>query len=384
MGVNLNDKRLTSVYDGKDEDIADEEARFDGMIAENDATVQKGIDESKAWMEEQQKLQNEQTDLQIDKIEQQKEQSQKDYIKEQSGAYVDWQKESSKYGAKEEQLAAAGLTGSGYHESTQVSLYNTYQNRVAVARDAFERTKMNYENAINEAKLQNSSILAEIAFEASKEQLTLTLEGLQYKNSLLLQKASAVQAIEDRYYKKWQDVLAQINAENELALSQARLRQEQDQFDARMKWEREQFEALHSVDDMGEDKALPQYNTSLAGSLAKQIADSKTGFKGVSYDAAVKYLTQNNKSYKGLLTSQQWQSQKVSPFANTANNAAAKNYSTYAAYLKDFVDWAMTQKTSNKQTGKQAGTGGTDELVAYMQAQDSALIPESVKRTLGK
>ena len=250
--ADLNDKRLTSVYDGMDDEIAETKAMHDDMIAENDATVQKGIDESKAWLENQQDLQNKQLDQQVKEIEQQKEQSQKDYIKEQSGAYVDWQKESSKYGAKEEQLAAAGLTGSGYHESTQVSLYNTYQNRVAVARESFERTKLNYDNAINEAKLQNSSILAEIAFEASKEQLTLTLEGLQYKNSLLLQKASAVQAIEDRYYNKWKDMLDQINTENALA-------QDQDQFEKQMEWEKEQFDALHGESEYTDDHGSGEY-----------------------------------------------------------------------------------------------------------------------------
>ena len=247
--ADLNDKRLTSVFDGQDEELAEDAAMYDGMIAENDSVIQQGIENSEKAKEEQIKLQNEKTDFQIQGIEQQKEQANKDYIKEQSGAYVDWQKESSKYGANAERMAESGLIGSGFHESSQVSMYNAYQNRVAVARESFERTKLNYDNAIQEAKLQNSSILAEIALNASKEQLTLTLEGLQYKNTLLLEKAKSSQQIKDRYYSKWKDMLDQINTEAALA-------EQQRQFNASLAEEQRQFDILHGGTDLTENDVL--------------------------------------------------------------------------------------------------------------------------------
>jgi hypothetical protein len=236
MAVNYNDKRFTAVTEEEQNELNKNDELYEGMIKDNDDAIQDLIENSKESAEVLKEEQNKQTQHQIDTIEQQKEQSQKDYIKEQSGSYVDWQKESSKYGANAERMADAGLTGSGYHESTQVSLYNTYQNRVAVARDAFERAKLNYDNAIKEAQLQNSSKLAEIALQANQEQLQLALEGIQYKNNLLLDKANARMQIKSLYYSKWQDVLNQINTENALA-------EEQRQFNASLSEEQRQFDA---------------------------------------------------------------------------------------------------------------------------------------------
>jgi hypothetical protein len=76
---------------------------------------------------------------------------------------------------------------------------------------------MNFDNSITEARLQNNSVLAEIAYEAQQKQLELTLQGFQYKNQLLLEQANKKLQIESEYYQRYQDVLAQINHENSLA-----------------------------------------------------------------------------------------------------------------------------------------------------------------------
>jgi hypothetical protein len=113
-----------------------------------------------------------------------------------------------------EKQAAAGLAGSGYSESMQTQMYVTYQNRVATARDSFIRATQAYDNAITEARLQNSSVLAEIALETYRQTTTLALEGLQYKNTLLTEKANRELQLKTFYHTKYQDVLKQINADN--------------------------------------------------------------------------------------------------------------------------------------------------------------------------
>ena len=133
-----------------------------------DQYYQEQINASKEWADKQSQLQQEQTDFAIEKIEQQKEQAKQDYTKEQSGAYVDWQKQSgayvdwqkqsNQYGANAEAMASQGMAGTGYSESSQVSMYNTYQNRVTTAKEAYSRAILNYNNAITEARLQNNSL----------------------------------------------------------------------------------------------------------------------------------------------------------------------------------------------------------------------------------
>lgn len=215
--VNYEDKRFTAVENEKEAALTEAEKLYGGMASESDKYFQAQIDASKDWAEKQSQLQQEQTDFAIEKVEQQKEQAKKDYTKEQSGAYVDWQKQSNQYGVNAEQMAAGGMAGSGYSESSQVSMYTTYQNRVMTARESYQRAVLNYDNAITEARLQNNSALAEIAYQALQQQLELSLQGFQYKNQLLLEKAEAKRTIENDYYTRWQNVLNQINTENALA-----------------------------------------------------------------------------------------------------------------------------------------------------------------------
>lgn len=215
--VNYEDERFTQVESDKQQALTDVENTYGGMIDESDKYYQSQIDASKEWADKQQQIQQEQTDFAIEQIEQQKDKAQKDYTKEQSGAYVDWQKQSNQYGANAEQMAASGLTNTGFSESSQVSMYNTYQNRVATARESFNNAILNYNNSIKDAQLQNSAALAEIAYNALQQQLQLSLEQFQYKNNLLLDLANKKQQINSEYYNRWMDVVGQINTENALA-----------------------------------------------------------------------------------------------------------------------------------------------------------------------
>ena len=213
--INYNDEQLKAVESAQSAALNEIDKTYGGMISDSEAKYDKLIQESEAWKDEQTRLQQEQTDFAIERIEQQKEQAEKDYTKEQSGAYVDWQKQSNQYGANAEAMAAQGLAGTGFSESSQVSMYNAYQNRVATAREAYSRAVLNYDNSIKEAMLQNSSILAEIAHQAFVEQTQLALESLQYKNQLLDTMFSKQMDTKKFYASEYQTVLDQLENEQD-------------------------------------------------------------------------------------------------------------------------------------------------------------------------
>ena len=215
--VNYEDKRFAEVESAKQDALTNVENTYGGMINSAEGYYNSLIDESKAWAEEQKKQQQAQTDFTLDKIEQQKAQANKEYVREQSGAYTDWQKQSNKYGVNAEQMAAAGLQNSGFSESAQVSMYNAYQNRISTARESYMLAIQNYDNSMKDAMLQNSTALAQIAHDALQKQLELALEGFQYKNNLIIEQTNKKLEVENQYYNRYQDVLAQINRENELA-----------------------------------------------------------------------------------------------------------------------------------------------------------------------
>lgn len=273
--VNYDDERFTQVESDKQQALTEVENAYGGMIEQSDDFYQAQIDASKEYATQQQQIQQDKTDFAIEQIEQQKQQAQKDYTKEQSGAYVDWQKQSNQYGANAEQMAASGLQNTGFSESSQVSMYNTYQSRVATARETYNQAVLNYNNAIKDAQLQNSAALAEIAYNTLQQQLQLSLEGFQYKNNLVLELTSQKQQLNSEYYSRWQDVVNQINTENALAeeirqyneslayeREQAALAQEQ--------WEKEyalqQAQLAEEQRQFNEELELAKKNSSSSGS----------------------------------------------------------------------------------------------------------------------
>ena len=205
------DSRLQEVEDYRTSSLERVDNLYNNMVNNTDQFYQAQRQAAQDYADKQSQIQQANTDFTIEKINQEKEQAQKDYTREQKGAYADYQKASNDYGYAAEQMASAGYTNSGVSESTRLSMYNTYQNRVATARDSYNRAVLNYNNGIKEAQLQNNSILAEISYNALKTQLELDLQGFQYKNSLLENQLNQRQAIENTYNTRWQQVYDQIN-----------------------------------------------------------------------------------------------------------------------------------------------------------------------------
>lgn len=285
--VNYDDKRFAEVETDKNAALSELEKTYAGMINSSDAYYNAQINASKEWADKQSQLQQEQTDFAIEKIEQEKDKAQKDYTKEQSGAYVDWRKQSNEYGTEAEKMAAAGLQNTGFSESSQVSMYNTYQNRVASAREVFNLAVLNYNNAIKEARLQNNSILAEIAYEALQKQLELSLQGFQYKNQLILDKANKKLEVENTYYDRYQDVLEQINTENA------------------MKEEVRQFNANYDLKIKEYNEGIRQFNEELARLKAKDKQEYELEIKQLELEK--KHMEEEKRQFEAQMAEEQRQ-----------------------------------------------------------------------------
>lgn len=228
------DQRIQAVEDYRNNELNRVDNLYNNMVNNSDQFYQAQKQAAQDYANTQQQLQQANTDFTIEKINQEKEQAQKDYTREQKGAYADYQKASNNYSFGAEQLASAGLTNSGVGRTEQSILYSTYQNRVNTAKDSYNRAVLNYNNSIKEAQLQNNTILAEIAYKALQTQLELDLQGFQYKNSLLENQLNQRMNVESMYNTKWQQVYDQMNNERDYA---ERVRQ----FNEEMALSREQF-----------------------------------------------------------------------------------------------------------------------------------------------
>ena len=391
--IDYNDERFAKVETDKQEALNEVEQAYGGMINESDSFYQTQIDASKDWAETQSKNQQEQTDFAIEQIEQQKDKAHKDYIKEQSAAYTDYQQQVNDYGVNAEQMAASGMQNSGYSESSQVAMYNTYQNRVATAKASYNQAVLNYDNAIKDAQLQNNSALAEIAYNSFQTQLELGLQGFQYKNSLIIEKANKKTEIDNTYHSRYQDVLNQINTENAMeeqirqynqnyAFNEKQFVEEVRQYNQNYELQNKQFDEQirqfeveiailkeqnakdneYKIQQLELQKAQleeekRQFNASLAED--KRQFNAKQGSGGVvkgssgsvvdkgdenrptftNYTDAEAYMKSHGvQGDTGLKNYTEWTRTKY----NNSKSAEAK-YSTYEAYVNDYVDYKLSK-----------------------------------------
>ncbi len=356
--IDYNDQRFKDVEADKKVALNEVDTTYGDMIGKADKYYQDQIKATEDWADKQTELQNKQTDFAIQKIEQQREQAKKDYTKEQSGAYVDWQKQSNQYGANAEQVAAGGMTNTGFAESSQVSMYNTYQNRVAMARESMVKANLEFDNGIKEAQLQNSSILAEIHYNALQKKLELSLQGFQYKNQLILEKTNKKLELDNTYYARYQNVLQQINHENALAEEirqyNETLAEQKRQHSAEIAYknaalaeEKRQFDILHPP--VVEKKIAKSGNTSISPAKKKQIdklvedkadqvySGSKKPSDNTYKQAAAKLRAAGATTGDGgLMTRSEWTRRK-----NSGSKRAETSYATYDDYVNSFSAWRI-------------------------------------------
>ena len=217
-----NNNDLKAIEEERETAIEQSNSRYDEMIGSVEQKYDDLQEQVTENAEQQAQIQQDRTDLALKQLEQQKEKAEKEHVKEQSNAYTDWQKQSAAYGANAEAMASMGLKGTGYAESSQVRMYTAYQSRVASAKASLDAAILSYNNGMDEAKLQNSAALAQIYAQANQQRLELALQGFQYQNQLIQEKANQELQLKSYYDSKWQNALSQINREKELALQAER------------------------------------------------------------------------------------------------------------------------------------------------------------------
>lgn len=364
--IDYNDKRFTDVEDQKKAAIEESNAKYEEMIDSSGDFYQKQIDAANDYAETQSQIQQENTDFMIEQINQQKDQANKDYIREQQGAYVDWQKQSDQYGAAAEQMAASGLQNTGYSESSQVQMYNIYQSRVATARESYNQAVLNYDNSIKEAQLANNSALAEIAFNTLEKTLQLGLEGFQHENELMLQQMEAQRQIEDTYYNRWQDVLAQMNQENAMAEEirqyNESLSEDRRQFDESMELEykqlkiaQQQWKAEYDLQKREYEESIRQFDEEMARLKAKDTKEAKQAAEQLKLQK--QQLQQEQKQWEKEMKEKKRQFDKQLAEEKRQYN---KTYSLNSKKASS-SSGGSSGGTTGRSINQSSGGGGTDE-----------------------
>lgn len=349
--VNYNDSRLTNIKNEEKQKENQTENNYNEMINNSNTFYEQQIQNSKEWAEKQQQIQQENTDFAIEKINQEKEKSEKDYTKEQKGSYVDYQKASSNYGINAEQMALTGLNNAGYSETTKASMFNTYQNRVAIAREGFNQAVQNYNNSIKEAQLANNSTLAEISYKSLQEQLELSLQGFQYKNSLLQAKQEQLNVINTRYDNKYQNVLSQINQE---------ISNRQNLYNTYSGAVQDYNKLLENTRQFNEEMGLKrqQFNEEMAYQREQDRRDEERWKKEYELSKAKTYNSLSNQ----LSVTDTNNSTKYNNYSNMVTQVKKDIDSIYKDYSGNFKDSAINIVVDKLNTGYNSGEISKEEL----------------------
>ena len=182
--------------------------------------------EQNANLEQQQTLQNEIIDKGIQKVQNEGERQKAEYEREAEktakGLYTDYRKQANPYGATAETLASQGLNRSGYAESTQTQMFNSYQRNVTELVNTTRQLKADVD-------FQFSQALVDADIQKAQSALTL----YQQKAQLALQEYDMKFNREQFNYQKERDRIQDEQWERQFQFQQQQANQSQ------ANWERE-------------------------------------------------------------------------------------------------------------------------------------------------
>ncbi len=114
-------------------------------------------------------------------VNKQKQEYEEDATKTGKALYVDYKKASNPYGATAEQMAEQGLNKSGYAESSQVNMYNSYQKNVTELINTTNKLKAEADFKMNQAYIDADVQKAQNELDIYKQRMSLGITEYELK-----------------------------------------------------------------------------------------------------------------------------------------------------------------------------------------------------------
>lgn len=207
-------------------------------------------------LKQQQDITNKQTEMNVAELEKNKQEIDKDVDKTNKALYAEYRKASNPYGAVAENLASQGLGNSGYAETTQTNLYNTYQRNITDTLNNARDLKADFDFQISKARQTGDITLAQNALEIYNQKMQLLTQEYELKNNR-----------EQFLYQKEQNALSQSNWEKEWAYQQQRDQISDNQW-------KQSFDYQKQRDAVADNQWLQEYNLSKKASASRKSSSS--------------------------------------------------------------------------------------------------------------
>lgn len=245
------DERLTNIEAQKQAQLEKNDALYSGLLSDAQNLYNQQQNYASQYENTQNDILNKQLEYSTNLIEQQKDIARQNARTEQNKARNDYNAFINPYGKQAESLASQGLATSGLSETTKLGGYNTYQNRLASANKVLQDAITQYDNDINQARLNNDVSKAQNALEKLKLQLQYSESYYNKKGELQQNQFTTGRNIDTDYFNRYQTEYQ--NIQNEKARQEA-IRQ----WEAEMAYQREK-------DQWERQYALSKLNSSGSG-----------------------------------------------------------------------------------------------------------------------
>lgn len=271
------DERLTEIERQKQAALNQSNNTYGNMLQNNENLYNQQNSYAEQYENSQNEALNRQLQFQEDLINQQKDVARQNMEIESKKAKNDYVNYTNPYGLQAESFASQGLLNSGVSETAKLGGYNTYQNRLATANKVMQDAFLQYDNEINEARMNNDLQKAQNAQKKLEMQLQFASEYYSNKNSITQNQLTNNQNIDSEYYGRYSDEYNRIQEEKarEEAIRQweAQMAEQQRQFNEQMAYQKEQ-------DALAQQNWLKEYN--LAKSSSSKSSKSSTSSQNIN------------------------------------------------------------------------------------------------------
>lgn len=231
----MKDERITQIEEEKAKALANVDNVYSGLLADNDALLNKQNDFANRQLEAQNEILDKQLNFNLEEINKQKEETNKSYKDELIRSSNDYQKFINPYGANAEYLANNGLQNSGYAETTKLGAYNVWQNRNSQAKVSYDKAIQMYDTEMNQARMTNDITKAQNALNKLKLEMDNISNHFSNKSNYLQTQLNTKSTLDNDYYSRI------TNAYNQL-MEEKQFEEAKRQFDESQKLQQAQFE----------------------------------------------------------------------------------------------------------------------------------------------
>ena len=315
------EERYSALEQEKQNALNNSNKTYEDLLNQNQQYSNSVNDYLNKYQTTQNDIYDKQTQFQVDLQNQNKEKAEKEYQKEaiaSKNAYYDF---INPYGVQAEIQAQNGLNRAGYSETVKSQAWTTQQNRTAQARASMNEAKLQFDNAIKEAYLNNDVNKANLALQILQQQQEEALRNFNYISDTKQNQLSTSLNLDSEYNNRYNTLYSQIQQEKATAEAirqwEAEMAEQQRQYNESLAYQKEQDRIAQA--NWEKEYALSKYNTYNSGS------GGSGGYTLTNGNG--EQLTENNNQNSGTKTNNVAQSVSAA-ISNAVANLTSKNTSS--------------------------------------------------------